>query len=316
MKILLLDKNHPLITERLLAKNFILEEDFTSSYDEVCGKIQNYDGVIIRSRIPLDQNFLEKATHLKFIARVGAGMENIDIPVAEKLGIQLINSPEGNRDSVAEHVVGMLLILMNRLFIASNEVKKGIWLREENRGDELLGKTVGLIGYGNMGKATAKRLSGFGCKVIFHDILPDLSDEFATQVSLEELKQRAEVLSLHIPMTNETHYLIDSTFINEMKNEFYFVNTARGKNVETKYLVEALKSEKVKGACLDVLEYEKASFEKLDTSTSLSTRENEDLQYLLDSEKVIVTPHIAGWTHQSKEKLAQVIVDKIIASFG
>lgn len=316
MKILLLDKNHPLITEQLLAKNFILEEDFTSSYDEVCDKIQNYDGVIIRSRIPLDQNFLEKATHLKFIARVGAGMENIDIPVAEKLGIQLINSPEGNRDSVAEHVVGMLLILMNRLFIASNEVRKGIWLREENRGDELLGKTVGLIGYGNMGKATAKRLSGFGCKVIFHDIVPGLSDEFATQVSLEELKQKAEVLSLHIPLTNETHYLIDSTFINEMKNEFYFVNTARGKNLETKYLVEALKSGKVKGACLDVLEYEKASFEKLDTSTSLSTRENEDLQYLLDSEKVIVTPHIAGWTHQSKEKLAQVIVDKIIASFG
>ncbi|MDQ8142872.1 2-hydroxyacid dehydrogenase [Chryseobacterium sp. CFS15] len=316
MKILLLDKNHPLITEQLLAKNFILEEDFTSSYDEVCDKIQNYDGVIIRSRIPLDENFLEKATHLKFIARVGAGMENIDIPVAERLGIQLINSPEGNRDSVAEHMVGMLLILMNRLFIASNEVKEGIWLREENRGDELLGKTVGLIGYGNMGKATAKRLSGFGCKVIFHDILPGLSDEFATQVSLEELKQKAEVLSLHIPMTNETHYLIDSTFINEMKNEFYFVNTARGKNVETKYLVEALKSGKVKGACLDVLEYEKASFEKLDTSTSLSTRENEDLQYLLDSEKVIVTPHIAGWTHQSKEKLAQVIVDKIIASFG
>ena len=316
MKILLLDKNHPLITEQLLAKNFILEEDFTSSYDEVCGKIQNYDGIIIRSRIPLDQSFLEKATHLKFIARVGAGMENIDIPVAEKLGIQLINSPEGNRDSVAEHVVGMLLILMNRLFIASNEVKKGIWLREENRGDELLGKTVGLIGYGNMGKATSKRLSGFGCKVIFYDIVPGLSDEFATQVSLEELKQKAEVLSLHIPMTNETHYLIDSTFINEMKNEFYFVNTARGKNVETKYLVEALKSGKVKGACLDVLEYEKASFEKLDTSTSLSTRENEDLQYLLDSEKVIVTPHIAGWTHQSKEKLAQVIVDKIIASFG
>lgn len=315
MRILLLDKNHPLITEQLLAKNFILEEDFTSSYDEVCSKIQNYDGVIIRSRIPLDQNFLEKASNLKFIARVGAGMENIDIPVAEKLGIQLINSPEGNRDSVAEHVVGMLLILMNRLFIASNEVKKGIWLREENRGDELLGKTVGLIGYGNMGKATAKRLSGFGCKVIFHDILPNLSDEFATQVSLEELKEKAEVLSLHIPMTEETHYLIDSTFISEMKSDFYFVNTARGKNVETKYLVEALKSGKVKGACLDVLEYEKASFENLDTSTSLSTKENEDLQYLLYSEKVIVTPHIAGWTHQSKEKLAQVIVDKIIASF-
>jgi len=309
MKILLLDKNHPLITEQLLAKNFILEEDFTSSYDEVCNKIGDYDGVIIRSRIPLDRNFLEKAKNLKFIARVGAGMENIDIPVAEKLGIKLINSPEGNRDSVAEHVVGMLLILMNRLFIASQEVKNGIWLREENRGDELLGKTVGLIGYGNMGKATAKRLSGFGCKVIFHDILSNLSDEFATQVSLDELKEKAEVVSLHIPLTEQTHYVIDSEFISEMKNDFYFVNTARGKNVETKSLVAALKSGKVKGACLDVLEYEKTSFENLEIN-------NEDLQYLLDSEKVIVTPHIAGWTHQSKEKLAQVIVDKIVREFS
>lgn len=309
MKILLLDKNHPLITEQLLAKNFILEEDFSSSYDEVCAKIEKYDGIIIRSRIPLDKNFLEKAKNLKFIARVGAGMENIDIPVAEKLGIQLINSPEGNRDSVAEHVVGMLLILMNRLFIASQEVKNGIWLREENRGDELLGKTVGLIGYGNMGKATAKRLSGFGCTVIFHDILPDLSDEFATQVSLEELKERAEVVSLHIPLTEQTYYLVDGSFISEMENNFYFVNTARGKNVETKSLVEALKAGKVKGACLDVLEYEKSSFENLETK-------NEDLQYLLESDKVIVTPHIAGWTVQSKEKLAQVIVDKIVAQFA
>ena len=308
MKILLLDKNHPLITEQLIAKNFILEEDFTSSYDEVCRVIENYDGVIIRSRIPLDKNFLEKGKNLKFIARVGAGMENIDIPVAEKLGIQLINSPEGNRDSVAEHVVGMLLILMNRLFIASQEVKNGIWKREENRGDELLGKTVGLIGYGNMGKATAKRLSGFGCTVIFHDILPGLSDEYATQVSLEELKEKAEVLSLHIPLTDESYYLIDGPFISDMKNDFYFVNTARGKNIETKSLVEALKAGKIKGACLDVLEYEKSSFENIET-------ENDDLKYLLESEKVIVTPHIAGWTHQSKEKLAQVIVDKIVASF-
>lgn len=308
MKILLLDKNHPLITEQLLAKDFMLEEDFMSSYDEVCHKIGNYDGVIIRSRIPLDKNFLEKGKNLKFIARVGAGMENIDIPVAEKLGIQLINSPEGNRDSVAEHVIGMLLILMNRLFIASQEVRNGIWLREENRGDELLGKTVGLIGYGSMGKATAKRFSGFGCQVIFHDILPGLSDEHASQVSLEELKQSADILSLHIPLTPETQYLINEKFISEMKRDFYFVNTARGKNVETRYLVDALKSGKIKGACLDVLEYEKASFEKLET-------ENEDLKYLLESEKTIVTPHIAGWTHQSKEKLAQVIVDKIIASY-
>ena len=315
MKILQLDKNHPLISEQLTAKGFVVEEDHSSTYDEVLEKIFDYQGIIIRSRIPLDKNFLTKASHLKFIARVGAGMENIDIETAEKFGIKLINSPEGNRDSVAEHVVGMLLILMNRLFIASNEVKNGIWKREENRGDELLGKTFGIIGYGNMGKATAKRLSGFGVEVIFHDILPNLSDEFATQVSLEELQKRADVLSLHIPLTEETHYLVDEDFISKMEKNFYFVNTARGKNLKTKALVQAIESGRVLGACLDVLEYEKSSFENLDTSTSLSTKENQDLKYLLDSEKVIVTPHIGGWTYQSKEKLAQVIVDKILADF-
>ncbi|UBB89198.1 2-hydroxyacid dehydrogenase [Candidatus Kaistella beijingensis] len=316
MKILLLDKNHPLITEQLSAKGFVFEEDFTSSYDEVLKKISNYDGIIIRSRIPVDKNFLEHAKNLKFIARVGAGMENIDVEFAKSLGIKLISSPEGNRDSVAEHVVGMLLILTNRLFIASNEVKNGIWKREENRGDELLGKTFGIIGYGNMGKAVAKRLSGFGVKVIFHDILPNLSDEYGTQVSLETIKNEADILSLHLPITPETHYIIDEKFISEMKKDFYFVNTARGKNVKTKDLVEAIQSGKIKGAALDVLEYEKSSFENLDTSTSLSASENEDLKFLLSSEKVIVTPHIAGWTIQSKEKLAQVIVDKILMEFS
>ena len=316
MKILLLDKNHTLITEQLSAKGFVFEEDFTSSYDEVLKKISNYDGIIIRSRIPVDKNFLEHAKNLKFIARVGAGMENIDVEFGKSIGIKLISSPEGNRDSVAEHVVGMLLIVMNRLFIASNEVKNGIWKREENRGDELLGKTFGIIGYGNMGKAVAKRLSGFGVKVIFHDILPNLSDEYGTQVSLETIKNEADILSLHLPITPETHYIIDEKFISEMKKDFYFVNTARGKNVKTKDLVEALQSGKIKGAALDVLEYEKSSFENLDTSTSLSASENEDLKFLLSSEKVIVTPHIAGWTIQSKEKLAQVIVDKILMEFS
>lgn len=315
MKILLLDSNHPLITEQLLAKGFILEEDFTSSYDEVLQKINQYDGIIIRSRIPLDKNFLENAQNLKFIARVGAGMENIDLETAKNLGISLINSPEGNRDAVAEHVVAMLLILMNRLFIASEEVKNGIWKREENRGDELLGKTFGIIGYGNMGKATAKRLSGFGVEVIFYDILPNLEDEFAKQVSLEELQESADILSLHVPLDASTKYLVDEAFISKMKKNFYLVNTARGKNVKTSALVDALKSGKVKAAALDVLEYEKSSFENLDTSTSLSTGNKEDLQFLLDSEQVIVTPHIAGWTHQSKEKLAQFIVDKIVQQF-
>jgi len=306
MKILLLDKNHPLITEQLSEKGFVLEKDFSSSYEQVLEKIHLYEGIIIRSRIPLDAHFLEKAKNLKFIARVGAGMENIDIAKAQELDIKLINSPEGNKDAVAEHVIGTLLVLMNRLFISSNEVKKGIWLREENRGEEILGKTFGIIGYGNMGKAVAKRLSGFGCKTIFYDIKPNLSDEFATQVSLEELQENADILSLHIPLTEDTLYMIDEEFISKMKKNFYFINTARGKNLKTSALVNALKSGKIKGACLDVLEYEKTSFENLETR-------NEDLEYLLNSEKAIITPHIAGWTHESKIKLAQVIVDKILA---
>ena len=309
MKILLLDKNHPLISEQLLEKNFILEEDFISSYEQVLEKIDKYEGVIIRSRIPLDARLLEKGKNLKFIARVGAGMENIDVSKAQELGIKLINSPEGNRDAVAEHCLGMLLVLMNRLFISANEVKNNVWLREENRGDEIKGKTFGLIGYGNMGKALAKRLSGFGCEVIFYDIKPNLSDGFAKQVSLEELQADADILSLHIPLNDKTHYIIDEKFISEMKKSFYFINTSRGKNVKTSALIEGIKSGKVKGACLDVLEYEKSSFENLEL-------ENDDLQYLLNSEKVIVTPHIAGWTHQSKIKLAQTIVDKILAEFS
>ena len=306
MKILLLDKNHPLITEQLSEKGFVLEEDFSSSYEQVLEKIHLYEGIIIRSRIPLDAHFLEKAKNLKFIARVGAGRENIDTTKAQELGIKLINSPEGNKDAVAEHVIGTLLVLMNRLFISSNEVKKGIWLREENRGEEILGKTFGIIGYGNMGKAVAKRLSGFGCKTIFYDIKPNLSDEFATQVSLQELQENADILSLHTPLTEDTLYMIDEEFISKMKKNFYFINTARGKNLKTSALVNALKSGKIKGACLDVLEYEKTSFENLETK-------NEDLEYLLNSEKAIITPHIAGWTHESKIKLAQVIVDKILA---
>ncbi|MEC5394739.1 2-hydroxyacid dehydrogenase [Bergeyella sp. RCAD1439] len=309
MKILQLDHNHPLISAQLSARGFVVEEDHTSCYDEVLSKIKNYEGVILRSRIPIDARFLDQASHLKFIARVGAGMENIDVAKAETLGIALINSPEGNRDAVAEQVLGSLLVLMNRLFIASEEVKRGIWKREENRGDELLGKTVGLIGYGHMGKATAKRLSGFGVRVIFHDILSGLSDAYATQVPLEVLQAEADVVSLHVPLTEKTHYMVDEAFIAKMRKPFYLVNTARGKNVKTKDLVKAIEAGQIKGAALDVLEFEKSSFEHLEAG-------QEELHYLLQSDKVLVTPHIAGWTHQSKEKLAQVIVDKILDRFS
>lgn len=309
MNILQLDKNHKLISKQLSAKGFLLEEDFYSSYQEILEKIKNFDGIIIRSRIPLDKNFLETASHLKFIARVGAGMENIDVDTAEKFGIKLISSPEGNRDAVAEQTLGMLLVLMNRLFISSQQVKNGIWKREENRGTELKGKTFGIIGYGNMGKAVAKRLSGFGVRVIFHDILPNLSDEFAQQVSLSKLQKEADIISLHLPYSEQSKYYIDSSFIANMQKDFYLINTARGQHVKTKSLVEALKSGKILGAALDVLEYEKTSFENIETK-------NPDLQFLLECEKVIITPHIAGWTQESKVKLAQVIVDKILANFS
>lgn len=309
MRILLLDSNHSLISQQLAEKGFILEEDFTSTYEHILHKIGNYEGVILRSRIPIDKKLLHWGKDLKFIARVGAGLENIDVEEARKLNIEIISSPEGNRDAVAEHVVGMLLVLLHRLVISSQEIKNGIWKREENRGNELLGKTFGIIGYGNMGKATARRLQGFGVKVIFHDIKPNLGDQFATQVSLNELQEQADIVSLNIPLTAETHHLIDQNFIQNMNKAFYLINTARGKNVDTKGLIAGIKSGKILGAALDVLEFEKPSFEALENK-------NEDLQFLLGSEKVIVTPHIAGWTVQSKEKLAQIIVDKILAKYS
>ena len=184
MKVLLIDENHPILKEKLAQKNWEIVEDYTSSKFEIESKIHDFDAIVIRSRFPIDANFLQNAKKLKFIGRVGAGLENIDVEYAEKKGIELYNAPEGNRDAVGEHALGMLLSIMNKFRIADNEVRQGIWKREENRGEEIKGQPVALIGYGNMGKAVAKRFSGFGCRVIFHDILPDLSDEFATQVSL------------------------------------------------------------------------------------------------------------------------------------
>lgn len=304
MKILQLDSNHTIIKDELSKYGIIVEDDFLSDYHAVLGKIHQYDGIIIRSRIPIDQYFLENSG-VQFVARVGAGMENIDTSTAERLGITLINSPEGNRDAVAEQVLGMLLLLTNRLLISSQEVKNGVWLREENRGDELMGKTVALIGYGNMGKATAKRLSGFGCRVVFHDIIPNLSDVYAQQMPMEDIYKEADIVSLHLPLTPATKYFVNDDFIENMQKPFYLINTARGKNVQTSALVKGVQSGKIKGVCLDVLEYEKSSFENLETIP-------EDLQYLLSSDKAIITPHIAGWTHQSKVKMAKIIAEKII----
>ncbi|CEN38308.1 2-hydroxyacid dehydrogenase [Capnocytophaga cynodegmi] len=311
MKILHLDTNHPLMISQLAENGFENYEDYTSSKAEIESKIHLYDGIIIRSRFSIDKNFIQKATNLKFIGRVGAGLENIDCEFADSKGIMLISSPEGNRNAVGEHTLGMLLALLNKFKKANKEIEQGKWLREENRGWELDYKTVGIIGYGNMGKSFAKKLRGFDCKVICYDIKPNVGDENATQVSLEEFFSQAEVVSLHTPQTPLTMNMVNTDFINKFSNPFWLLNTARGKSVVTDDLVKALKSGKILGAGLDVLEYEKSSFEDFFTDDNLP----EAFRYLLESDNVILTPHIAGWTMESKEKLAQVIVDKIIENF-
>lgn len=310
MKILHLDTNHELLINQLKDLGFTNDEDYTSSKENIKTKIHLYDGFIIRSRFSIDKSFLDAASRLKFIGRVGAGLENIDCDYAEQKGITLIAAPEGNRNAVGEHSLAMLLSLFNKLNKADKEVRNGKWLREENRGLELDGKTVGLIGYGNMGKAFAKKLRGFNVTVLCYDIKANVADENAKQVSLNELQQRADVLSLHTPETPLTINMVDDAFINQFKKPFWLINTARGKSLVTKHLVSALQSGKVLGAGLDVLEYEKSSFESL-----FSSKMPEAFEYLINSENVLLSPHVAGWTVESKEKLAQTIVDKIKAKF-
>ncbi len=306
IKILHLDSNHPILWQQLESLGFENHQDFTSSKEEIEAKIQDYQGIVIRSRFKIDKTFLDKAANLKFIARVGAGLESIDCDYALSKNIQLIAAPEGNRNAVGEHALGLLLSLMNKLNQANQSVKNGNWLREGHRGYELEGKTVGIIGYGNMGKSFAKKLRGFDVEVMCYDILPNVGDQNAKQVSLEELQLKADVLSLHIPWTPETDKMVNKEFINAFAKPFWFINTARGKSVVTADLATALQTGKILGAGLDVLEYEKLSFEKL-----FEGEKPDAFTYLLEAENVLLSPHIAGWTFESHEKLAQVIVDKI-----
>tara|TARA_R110002095_G_scaffold75116_3_gene64061 strand:- start:200 stop:1183 length:984 start_codon:yes stop_codon:yes gene_type:complete len=326
MKILHLDTNHELLINQLNDLGFTNHEDYASSKETIQAKIKDYDGIILRSRFTIDKQFLDAAKNLKFIGRVGAGLENIDCNYAEQKGIYLISAPEGNRNAVGEHALGMLLSLFNKLNKADAEVRKGNWLREDNRGIELDGKTIGLIGYGNMGKAFAKKLRGFDVAVLCYDIKDNVEDENAKQVSLKTFQEKVDVVSLHTPQTPLTLNMINTAFINQVKKPFWLINTARGKSVVTADLVSALKSGKILGAGLDVLEYEKASFENLfkpsidnecHTERSRSAIENlpEAFQYLIKAENVLLSPHVAGWTIESKEKLAQTIVDKIKAKF-
>jgi D-3-phosphoglycerate dehydrogenase len=317
MKILHLDTNHELLITQLNDLGFINHEDYIASKEQIEAKIENYEGIILRSRFTIDKQFLDAAKNLKFIGRVGAGLENIDCEYAAKKGITLIAAPEGNCNAVGEHALGMLLSLFNKLNKADAEVRAGKWLREDNRGIELDGRTVGIIGYGNMGKAFAKKLRGFDVSVLCYDIKENVGDENAKQVALQEFQEKVDVVSLHTPQTSFTLHMINSEFINAFKKPFWFVNTARGKSVVTADLVSALKSGKILGAGLDVLEYEKASFENLfkPDVTSSTVEMPKAFQYLIQSQNMILSPHVAGWTVESKEKLAQTIVDKIKAKF-
>ena len=306
-KVLFVDTVHPILEERLTALGFVCEHDYQSDKTTIEQKINNYFGLVIRSRFPIDETFLNKAESLKFIARSGAGLENINVAYAEKQGIKVFNSPEGNMDAVGEHAIGMLLMLFNQLKKGDDEVRRGVWDREGNRGLELSGKTVGIVGYGNMGSALAKKLQGFDCKVIAYDkYKTGYSSDIVKEVDLETLFKQTDILSIHLPLSAETHYYVNEQFINQFEKPFYLINTARGNNVCLQGLVTALKTKKVLGACLDVLEYETKSFETINKEEL-----PEGFQYLANAQNVMLSPHVAGWTEESYLKLSSFLADKI-----
>lgn len=308
MKILIIDNAHPILIENLekAGLELVLRPDY--SREDLLEDIENYVGVVLRSKIVMDKEVMDKAKRLRFIAREGAGLDAIDLDYAAFKGIEVLNSPEGNRDAVGEHALGMLLALFNKLVIADSEVRQGLWKREENRGLEIKGKTIGIIGYGNMGNAFAKRISGFDARVIAYDKYKvNYSNEYAQQVSLETLFKESDILSLHIPLTEETKYMVDKAFLNKFSKPIYIINTARGKIVKTKDLVDALNEKRVLGACLDVLEFEAFSSE-LDSKNGVP----EELKELFSMPNTVLSPHVAGWSVESYYKLAYFLSQKII----
>ena len=305
MKILHIDSNHPSLIPMLIKNGHVNHSDFISSKHDIGLVIKNYDGLILRSRFKIDKEFIDKAINLKFIARVGSGIENIDSKYAKTKNIEVISSPEGNSNAVGEHAMGLLLSLLNNINTSSVQVKKGVWVREQNRGHELEGKTVAILGLGNTGKSFAKKISAFNCNVIFYDINDDIKSDIAKKSSLDDIYENADVLSLHLPHTNLTFNLFNKTFIEKFNNPFWLLNTSRGSIVNTADLIEALKTNKVLGAGLDVLDIESSSF------TEIINDKNEDFHKLSSFKNVIITPHIAGWTFESNIKLSKIVVNKI-----
>ena len=306
-KILFLDKAHPVLEEKLTAMGILSEVDTTSTKEQIMVKLPDYQGIVMRSRLTLDPVFIDRGTNLRFIAREGVGLEHIPVHYAESKGIKVLISPEGSRDTVAEHAVGMLLMLLNNLSRANHQVKNNIWEREANRGTELMGMTVGIIGYGNMGSAFAKRLTGFGVRVVAYDKYKSgYGDEFATEVSLEKLQEMADVVSLHIPFMHGNLHFLNDALISGFKKDIFVLNTARGLVLNTADLVSHLKTGKVRGAALDVLEYEDQSFDKFSLDQL-----PDDFKYLQEADNVMLTPHIAGWSFESKRKHGEVLAEKI-----
>lgn len=311
MKVLFLDVVHEVLEQKLEEKGFICADGTRKSLAELENDLAEAEGLVIRSRFTIDETFLKSTPKLQFIARSGAGMENIDVSACEKRGIHLFNAPEGNRNAVGEHALGMLLALLNKLHTADRDVKKGLWEREANRGEELDGKTVGIIGFGNNGSAFAKKLQGFDVRILAYDkYKTGFSSEHVQEATMAELFEQADIVSFHIPQNEETLFLANTSFFTAFAKPTYLLNLSRGKIVETQALVAALDAGRVKGAGLDVLEFEKTSFENLFDKTLPSA-----FAKLLKRDDVILSPHVGGWTTESYRKLSEVLAKKIITCF-
>lgn len=305
-RVLITDEVHSVLLNGLEENNCIVDYLPEIQLDAVRDIIGNYDGLIINSKIKADAAFLEKAKQLKWLGRLGSGMEIIDQVVAQKKGITLISTPEGNCNAVAEHALGMVLTLFRNLNRSDRELRQRQWLREKNRGEELSGKTIGIIGYGYTGQRFEELLRSFNVKVLVYDKYKQLSNDegrYSVVSVVNEIKESADLISLHLPLTPETKSMIDKKFIDSCRHSFYLVNTSRGQIVNTFDLLDALRSGKIKGACLDVFENEKPE--------SFTGTENEMYDELYALEQVVLTPHIAGWTHQSKRRIAEIMLEKL-----
>jgi D-3-phosphoglycerate dehydrogenase len=307
MKILFADTNHPVLHELLTKAGHQCDLFWDRPAAELISLLPGYDALVLRSRFKITSEIIDQAKQLKCIGRVGAGMENIDVPYAEGKGIRCVCAPEGNRDAVGEHAIGMLLMLLNHLKKADLEVRNGVWLRAENRGTEIKDKTVGIIGYGHMGSAFAEKISGFGCRILAHDKYRNIRGSSHTAAAgLDEIFDKCDILSIHLPLTEETTNYVNAAFLKKFRKPIYLINTARGKCLNTADLVAALKRGKVLGACLDVLEYESTSFENLAGDGIPAP-----MKYLLSSPQVVLSPHIAGWTHESNYKMSKLIAERM-----